>query len=61
MSFRDADNDPSFWMVTRRASRIFTLKAPKPRNYGDWTAEAIEERKWLRSLARSFAKTGTTE
>ena len=28
---------------------------------GDWTAEAIEERKWLRSLVRSFAKTGTTE
>jgi hypothetical protein len=26
---------------------------------GDWTAEAIEERKWLRSLVRSFAKTGT--
>jgi hypothetical protein len=28
---------------------------------GDWTAESIEERKWLRSLVRSFAKTGTTE
>jgi hypothetical protein len=28
---------------------------------GDWTAEAIEERKWLRSLVRSFAKNGTTE
>jgi hypothetical protein len=28
---------------------------------GDWTAEAIEERKWLRSLVRSFAKTGTAE
>ena len=27
---------------------------------GDWTAEAIEERKWLRSLVQSFAKTGTT-
>jgi hypothetical protein len=27
---------------------------------GDWTAEAIEERKWLRSLVRSFAKTETT-
>jgi glucans biosynthesis protein len=26
---------------------------------GDWTAEAIEERKWLRSLVRSFAKTET--
>ena len=24
---------------------------------GDWTAEAIEERKWLRSLVRAFAKT----
>jgi hypothetical protein len=23
---------------------------------GSWTAEAIEERKWLRSLVRSFAK-----
>ena len=29
--------------------------------YALWTAEAIEERKWLRSLVRSFAKTGTTE
>jgi hypothetical protein len=28
---------------------------------GDWTAEAIKERKWLRSLVRSFAKTGATE
>ncbi len=28
---------------------------------GDWTAEAIEERKWLRSLVQSFAKTGRTE
>ena len=28
---------------------------------GDWTAEAIKERKWLRSLVRSFAKNGTTE
>jgi hypothetical protein len=28
---------------------------------GDWTSEAIKERKWLRSLVRSFAKTGTTE
>jgi hypothetical protein len=27
---------------------------------GDWTAEAIEERKWLRFLIRSFAKTETT-
>ena len=23
---------------------------------GDWTAEAIEERKWLRSLVRAFGK-----
>jgi hypothetical protein len=28
---------------------------------GDWTTEAIEERKWLRSLVQSFAKTGTSE
>ena len=27
---------------------------------GDWTAEAIEERKWLRSLVRSFTKTEGT-
>jgi glucans biosynthesis protein len=26
---------------------------------GDWTAEAIEERRWLRSLVLSFAKKGT--
>ena len=28
---------------------------------GDWTAEAIAERKWLRSLVQSFAKNGVTE
>jgi hypothetical protein len=28
---------------------------------GDWTADAIEERKWLRSLVQAFAKNGTTE
>jgi hypothetical protein len=28
---------------------------------GDWTAEAVEERKWLRSVARTYAKSGTTE
>ena len=28
---------------------------------GDWTSEAITERKWLRSLVQSFAKSGTTE
>ena len=26
---------------------------------GDWTTEAIEERRWLRSLVQAFAKTGT--
>jgi hypothetical protein len=26
---------------------------------GDWTPEAIEERRWLRSLVQAFAKTGT--
>ena len=25
---------------------------------GDWTAEAIEERRWLRSLVRAFAQKG---
>ena len=28
---------------------------------GNWTSEAIEERKWLRSLVQTFAKSGTTE
>ena len=28
---------------------------------GDWTSEAITERKWLRSLVHSFAKSRTTE
>ena len=28
---------------------------------GDWTADAIEERRWLRSLVQSFTKNGTTE
>jgi len=34
-------------------------RGPKNGNFknGDWTAEAIEERKWLRSLVQSFAKT----
>src|SRR6478752_10134481 len=27
---------------------------------GDWTSKAITERKWLRSLVHSFAKSGTT-
>jgi hypothetical protein len=26
---------------------------------GNWTAEALEERRWLRSLVRDFAKKGT--
>jgi hypothetical protein len=26
---------------------------------GEWTAEAIEERRWLRWLVEAFAKTGT--
>jgi hypothetical protein len=28
---------------------------------GDWTAEAVEERKWLRSVVRTCAKNGTSE
>jgi hypothetical protein len=28
---------------------------------GNWTADAIEERRWLRSLVRSFANNGTSE
>ena len=28
---------------------------------GVWTADAIEERRWLRSLVQSFANNGTTE
>jgi hypothetical protein len=28
---------------------------------GNWTADAIEERKWLRSLVQTFAKSGATE
>jgi hypothetical protein len=28
---------------------------------GDWTAEAVAERKWLRSLVRAFANNGTTK
>jgi glucans biosynthesis protein len=33
-------------------------RGPKNGNFknGDWTAEAIAERKWLRSLVRDFAK-----
>jgi hypothetical protein len=38
-------------------------RGPKNGNYrnGDWTAEAIEERKWLQSLVKSFAKIGDIE
>jgi hypothetical protein len=28
---------------------------------GNWTADAIEERRWLRSLVQSFANNGTAE
>jgi hypothetical protein len=28
---------------------------------GNWTSEAIEERRWLRSLVHTFAKTGVAE
>ena len=28
---------------------------------GEWTNDAIEERKWLRFLVQSFANNGTTE
>ena len=36
---------------------------PKNGNFktGDWTAEAIEERKWLRSLLQSFAKSASVK
>ena len=38
-------------------------RGPKNGNFksGDWTADAIAERKWLRSLVQSFTKSGTTE
>jgi glucans biosynthesis protein len=38
-------------------------RGPKNGNFktGDWTSEAINERKWLRSLVQSFAKSGATE
>lgn len=38
-------------------------RGPKNGNFknGNWTLEAIVERKWLRSLVRSFADTGTSE
>jgi hypothetical protein len=28
---------------------------------GNWTAGAVEERRWLRSLVQTFAKSGITE
>ena len=50
----------------RKRCRLHGGSAGAPRgsrngNYrrGDWTTEAIEERRWLRSLVRAFAKTGT--
>ena len=38
-------------------------RGEKNGNYksGHWTADAIEERRWLRSLVRSFANNRTTE
>src|SRR4051812_41433807 len=47
-----------------RSSFVRNRDAPRGSrngNYrrGDWTTEAIEERRWLRSLVRAFAKTGT--
>ena len=38
-------------------------RGPKNGNYknGDWTTEAIEERRWLRSLVNSFAKSKDTQ
>ena len=38
-------------------------RGPKNGNFrnGNWTADAIEERRWLRSLVQSFANNGTTE
>jgi hypothetical protein len=35
-------------------------RGPKNGNFknGDWTAEAIEERRWLRSLVQAFAQKG---
>ena len=38
-------------------------KGSRNGNYknGDWTAEAIEERRWLRSLVRDFAKRSAGE
>src|SRR5262245_13242242 len=35
-------------------------RGPKNGNFktGNWTAEAIEERRWLRSLVRAFAQRG---
>ena len=42
---------PKPWRATRSEERKFQ----------DGRAEAIHERKWLRSLVQSFAKSGTTE
>jgi hypothetical protein len=38
-------------------------RGPKNGNFrnGNWTADAIEERRWLRSLIQTFAKIGTAE
>jgi hypothetical protein len=37
-------------LVLTRFHRVANYKT------GEWTLEAIEERKWLRSLVRSFCK-----
>jgi hypothetical protein len=44
----------------RKRCRLHTPRGSKNGNYrnGEWTAEAIEERRWLRSLVRTFGKTG---
>jgi hypothetical protein len=66
-SFRSSVSNPSVRGRTRcRLHGGLSPGAPRgPKNgnfkTGDWTAEAIQERKWLRSLVQSFAKTGRTE
>jgi hypothetical protein len=47
------------WPQTMSAARwVKPPRGEKNGNYktGDWTLEAIEERKWLRSLVQSFCK-----
>src|SRR6266576_3368167 len=62
---RDGTPCPNPPVQGRRRCRLHGGLSPgAPRgsrngNYrsGEWTAEAIEERRWLRSLVRDFAKT----